>query len=1419
MPSPNDPRLAREQRTRGRRGRKLGRRGVLGTGLALLASLGLGASPTLSVYQPGIPPAVDPGDPTFGGDADPIPDVPAAFDPTTNMMAAIFGADATAGADSYWFDRILERPFLNTSSGERTLFTRGRALYMYTHEPAALGFVGRGTGANGGGGYAYRQPPTTGVVDLYRIAISDTSLSETQSDRVQYPSYFSSVFTGGDLRVGERKFITYDDVAVTDLTIRNTGDSPITRTVTASSPIARTPSGDSTELTGDVTIRYGLTTIHPRMSGDGFTVDGTNLTRSITLAPNESIDLKVQLGALADEIPESATEYARYRAYDPDTAWRTQIAEYNAFWVDNVPYVDLPDKNVEKISYYRTWENRFNLFDGNIPGNDYQFPADLEGALGYNNQISLTVPMRLQDLQFWRDPLYSYGPWLSQGEESGCQSFHDNPGNTGNWNNTYEQWTALQAWQSYQTHGGPKSILENLAHYSECDVKGTLAKFDSDHDYLIEYTSGTLPGNDADSVAFKYYGTGADGREDRTESSFWYSAAKAAADEYTLLGKASKAAEMNEIAGHIKDAILTHLWADGPVTNAPVATDCDATGPRVDGELGKAVHLCGTAEYVDLPDNITGSLHDFTIATWVNPAQNRAWSRVFDFGANTARNMFLTVAANGNSLRFAITTGGSGGEQQITWQNQVLPTDTWSHVAVTLSGQTGTLYVNGSAVATNTNMTLDPSDLGTTDQNWIGRSQYGDPLLNGSVDDFQIYDHALSASDVATLAAPTQGAGNVTSYRFDEDGGATAVDSSGNGNDATIVSETKPTISCPGNVFLQRHLPTDNLVCWKDQQNFTPFIDGIPPNTEQYTQALRYYADKDEFGIMPIYTADQADYQAALACDPCDHGSNNFSNINATLQARLYSKALRDYPSPYITPDMYRKLIEWLSWNEDIGGDNRFPDNNEFFFNWDPNTQTLGRSGIHHDVLGSYNWMIFQDVAGLQARLDDTVELWPIDMGYDHFAVNNVSYHGTDLTIVWQKPGGTLYYPKAPAGYSLYVGGHRVLTVDDLAHLTWNSKTGEVTIADGSATSVSFHAAGSLDRATDVSLSNNGRMTDSFQKAGIDLYPASHASGADVNVATGASATASFTTTSPASQATDPANAVDGFTTSGLPVVSGSYVATNPIWGTRGSPNASDWLQLDLGSAKTVDDVKVYFYSNKQFGSGGNTYRQPRSYSIQYFDGTSWVDALGQLRTPATPQPNYNEVHFRPVTARLVRVAVSPTPGFGVGIKEVQAFDTKPLGTGFWANRTGQAIIAAGGSNGGTCDAATDLRQYAPFTDLSATASCGQVATYVAGVVRAASCAGPTCNSMLKAQMLVTALNLFFSDPAIGAADVDLSTASAAFGGADHLTVSAMLAYAAAQSNAGGSTWYGQDKARQVLAKDAFTSINDQTASSPPAGG
>ena len=212
-----------------------------------------------------------------------------------------------------------------------------------------------------------------------------------------------------------------------------------------------------------------------------------------------------------------------------------------------------------------------------------------------------------------------------------------------------------------------------------------------------------------------------------------------------------------------------------------------ATGARVPGKIGNAVKLAGDGEYVALPDGIVNGLHDFTVSAWVNPSQNTAWSRLFDFGTGTNDYMFLTMSAGGGPLRYAITTSGNGNEQQLN-DTTTLPLNTWSLVTVTLSGTTGTLYVNGQPVATNANMTLNPSSLGDTNQNWIGRSQFGaDPYLNGTVDDFNIYDRALSASEVATLASGQPGAGDVADYKFDEASGPTAVDSSGSGHNGTII--------------------------------------------------------------------------------------------------------------------------------------------------------------------------------------------------------------------------------------------------------------------------------------------------------------------------------------------------------------------------------------------------------------------------------------------------------------------------------------------------------------------------------------------------------------------------------------------------------------------------------------------------------
>ena len=86
--------------------------------------------------------------------------------------------------------------------------------------------------------------------------------------------------------------------------------------------------------------------------------------------------------------------------------------------------------------------------------------------------------------------------------------------------------------------------------------------------------------------------------------------------------------------------------------------------------------------------------------------------------------------------------------------------------------------------------------------------------------------------------------------------------------------------------------------------------------------------------------------------------------------------------------------------------------------------------------------------------------------------------------------------------------------------------------------------------------------------------------------------------------------------------------------------------------------AKLYFYDDKQFGTGGNTYRTPSAYTVQYHNGTDWVDAPGQSKSPAAPRANYNKVTFGAVTARRMRVLLTRTGTLGIGVKELQLFDT-----------------------------------------------------------------------------------------------------------------------------------------------------------------
>ncbi|CAN7166435.1 alginate lyase family protein [Pseudoduganella sp. LjRoot289] len=204
-----------------------------------------------------------------------------------------------------------------------------------------------------------------------------------------------------------------------------------------------------------------------------------------------------------------------------------------------------------------------------------------------------------------------------------------------------------------------------------------------------------------------------------------------------------------------------HTWLPFDESSGTAASDASGNGRHAAllngplwtaGQRGNALALDGVDDYVALPAGVAAELSDFTIAAWVNWNGGRNWERIFDFGSGTSHYMYLTPRSSSGGMRFAIATNGGVGEQSLA-TSSALPAGQWVHVAVTLSGATGTLYINGAVASTNTAMTHAPRRMGSTSQNWIGRSQYADPYFKGKVDDFRIYHGAMSAAEIGALMA------------------------------------------------------------------------------------------------------------------------------------------------------------------------------------------------------------------------------------------------------------------------------------------------------------------------------------------------------------------------------------------------------------------------------------------------------------------------------------------------------------------------------------------------------------------------------------------------------------------------------------------------------------------------------------------
>ena len=956
-----------------------------------------------------------------------------------DIMMAIYKQDLANGGDSFYMDRILAREGVcngnagsNGNADGNTFLTRGRALYMYTSSPSVIGF---------GGNTAYHQPLGRG--DLVRILFSnaDGSLTtkEDTSKRVNAPSNWSSTYSvGSNLTLDIVKFIHQENVAVTTMTLTNKSAEDQAITVAADSTFATEPGkvtvngAEQTELTGTCSSPAGLTTIYARMTGDGFEAASSDdycwLSRDVTVPAGGSVEFKVVIAFTTEEIPESTEQYLRFAGLGNLEAVRAQKAEYNLYWAENLPYIDVPKKAVQKAIDYRWWLERFNSLDANIPGYDYQYPVTIEGVLGYNNAIILTQPMHLQDTKWLRSPYLAYGQLLSAGNSSQSSAFLDNPGNRNNWNNHYGQYLAEAGYEAFNVIGGGAEVAENFAYYFGHDATGQLEHYGNHIEGrdLIAYRNNYMTGNDADTISMHAPGTGT--WKAHGENAYVWAAADAAAKLYEQLGNTEQAKYYRDLADKIKADVLELMWCE----------ECQK---------------------------------------------------------------FETYA--------------------------VRPTGT------------------------------------------------------------------------------------------------------------------------------QHNANQPNLVKYTESNNYNYFAVGLVPDdaasVTKYKEALKAFSNGKEFPIFPFYTANQVHNQEVS-------GSNNFSNINFTVQLRLYESALRTYDKEqtYITDDMLAMMAEWMAWNVyPDAGDVRYPNNNEFH-NIDGRTyENYYRSWIYHNILGNYTYLFIEDMAGIQPRSDEKIELSPIDFSYDHFMVNNVRYHGHDLTVVWDKPDdGKTWYNECPEGYSLYIDGTLAFTLKDLAHVVYDSATKEISFPDGAVEIVTNNGGAAIPTAMNTAITEE-KVLNMLEKSGVHGM---------TNLAEGAEVTATFTPDKARAASWAEKHRADGSDSTSKAVnetapdpqavVDGTTVDM-PFWGNYGSVNERDSLTLKLSSKQTVDMATLYFYNDRQT----NGYSEPSKFAVEYWDGEAWQAVRQQTRTPSAPRANYNAVYFAPVETDQFRFTFTNKDKGFTAVTEIQLFN------------------------------------------------------------------------------------------------------------------------------------------------------------------
>ena len=185
-----------------------------------------------------------------------------------------------------------------------------------------------------------------------------------------------------------------------------------------------------------------------------------------------------------------------------------------------------------------------------------------------------------------------------------------------------------------------------------------------------------------------------------------------------------------------------------------MTTNCGPSGVLVGAPVWQnpGLKFNGTNDYVDCGATLGNDVQStLTLAAWIKADAFVDWAGVITKGVNVSP--FAMQLWHDGALRFSANWGAPGGGiGGGSWNsNTKMPTNQWSHVAVTYDGTTIRFYING---VLDTNQPAVTLHFGVANESMtIGADlPGGDEYFSGTIRDVRVYGRALSNGEINAVA-------------------------------------------------------------------------------------------------------------------------------------------------------------------------------------------------------------------------------------------------------------------------------------------------------------------------------------------------------------------------------------------------------------------------------------------------------------------------------------------------------------------------------------------------------------------------------------------------------------------------------------------------------------------------------------------